>query len=84
MWTLRSTCPGLADKGGGKKRHYLMGDVGMAALSGRSTPPSQYYTRAERVVFVKYFSKVLGESISVSGLPVLASLAKQREMVAEH
>jgi len=54
MSTLRSTYASRADKVGGKKRHYLMGDVGMAALSGRSTPPSQYYTRAERVVFVKY------------------------------
>jgi hypothetical protein len=78
MWTLRSTCAGLADKRGGRKRHYLMGDVGMAALSGRSTAP-QYYTRAERVVFVKYFSKVLGESISVSGLPVLADLLPSNE-----
>jgi hypothetical protein len=79
MSTLRSTCAGLADKRGGKKRHYLMGDVGMAALTGRSTPPSRYYTRAERVVFVKYFSKVLGESISVSGLPVLTCLLPSNE-----
>ena len=37
------------------------------------------------VVFVKYFSKVLGESISVLRLAYLGlSLAKQREMVAEN
>jgi hypothetical protein len=77
---MRSTYASLADKRGGKKRHYLMGDVGMAALSGRSTPPSQYYTRAERVVFVKYFSKVLSESISVGGLPVLACLLPSNEV----
>jgi hypothetical protein len=33
MSTLRSTCAVLADKRRGKKRHYLMGDIGMAALS---------------------------------------------------
>ena len=48
-------------------------------LNSRWTPPSQYYTRTERVVFVKYFSKVLGESISVGGLPVLACLLLSNE-----
>jgi hypothetical protein len=48
--------------------------VSAPTLNSRWTPPSQYYTRTERVVFVKYFSKVLGESISVGGLPVLACL----------
>jgi hypothetical protein len=33
MSTLRSICAGLVDKRRGKKRQFLMGDIGMAALS---------------------------------------------------
>jgi hypothetical protein len=62
----------------GRQYKFDISASALPALNSRGTPPSHYYTRAERVVLVKYFS-VSGESISVGGLPVLACLSPSNE-----